>query len=201
MNKPVKVPFRYFWSTVLVAGVNALPTSPTQSGYSSRLAGVADNFNLYRINRFRFRMHPVANTGVSRVTAAYSPGVSTTSPSTLALIGEFLYTATMGPAGGQTVPSNWVNVPRQLLQGQLPWYRTIQGSQDASEEDAGYIYVAGTSTDAFVIEIEGEYEFKDAIDPGLTLETRVQRREIALARRREKLLAILSSGKGGKSQS
>jgi hypothetical protein len=54
-------------------------------------------------------------------------------------------------------------VPKSDLSGPFPWYKTIAGGPDASEEAPGALYVLGTTTDPMLVELFGEFEFKASI--------------------------------------
>jgi hypothetical protein len=107
--------------------------------------------------------------------------------------------------GRQTNPTNWVSVPKSELAGPFPWYKTIPGGTDVTEELPGVIYVAGTTTDPYTMEVSGVFEFKSSIATNNTPAAVVLKQQLrdvrvrsALERRRAEMLAVLGgSGASG----
>ncbi len=105
----------------------------------------------------RFRSHPQ---GLNRA-IGYVGGVQDTPPATTANVAELL--PSVPQTSNATCPTEWVSPSKGDLAGPLPWYKTIPGSADATEEAPGYIVVAGSGTDAYNLEIRGVFEFKTAV--------------------------------------
>jgi len=144
---------------------------------SSRLGSIADAYNNYRISKFEFRLHPPTVTGSSKlVTCGYVSGGASASPAALGSI-EYQYMTLIKST--QTVPTNWVEIGREALKGPLPWYRAVpNASVDTTEESVGSLYFWSDDATATVLcEIRGVYEYKDPLDPVLTLERRRRREE------------------------
>jgi len=164
------------------------------STLSARLAAIADDFSEYRFKSLEFRLHPDAiATQVCAVT--YLPGIVDTPPATLADISQELCVAYQ--VLGMSIPSEWKRVPAGVLAGMHPWYKTVPGTPEASEEQQGVLcyFESSGGQSAEYIEIRGVCEFRGAVAAGNTPLDR------ALAtRRREKarimglLAADTSSG-------
>ncbi len=77
---------------------------------------------------------------------------------------------------------------RPVLAGYQPWYKTVVGTPDPSAEVQGTIYINGTSTDSYSLELRGVYEFKNPVNAG---STPALIREALLRRERERLMSIL----------
>ncbi len=186
-DRVTKVPFHTIANITLNTNVFTLDLNPTI--LSSRLSAIADAYNNYRCTKLEYRVHPPSFTTTKRIlTAGYVAGGSTTAPAAIGSI-EYAYMAIIKDA--QTVPTNWVEVGREALKGPLPWYRAVpQASVDTTEESFASIYF--WSDDALancVVEIRGVFEFKDPLDPALTLERR-KVREQKMARLEQLLSAI-----------
>jgi hypothetical protein len=104
-------------------------------------------------------------------------------------------------SGSNTVPTEWVRVPKSDLAGPLPWYKSIAGSADATEEAPGAISVFSTgTTDAFSLEVRGVFEFKTAVAPANTPaavalrdQVRTLRKMDQLLSEKQRLLAVLAA--------
>lgn len=188
-NDHIRVAFRTVLQASLAAGVSTTPLSPNSS-FGSRLLAEADAWSLFRVNALRFRLHPG---GGQNQAAGYSAGIADTPPATIANVVELL--ASTFQKSQTTVPSSWVNVAKADLRGANPWYKSIAGTQDNWDEFPGYLSVCGTTTDPYVLEIEGEFEFRGAIAIGNT-PAMVRARDERLARAREeerhRLLRVLA---------
>jgi hypothetical protein len=111
---------------------------------------------------------------------------------------ELLPCAVLG--GRQTTPTQWVTPSASELAGPLPWYKTIPGAADTTEEYPGYLCIAGTTTEAILAEVQGVFEFKGAVATANTpaaLKLREELRQVRRAARerveRQRLLAALSA--------
>lgn len=190
------LPFHVVSAFPLVAGVQNIATIP--GGLSARAGAVADTWAHYRIKKLKFRLHPTEAAGLAQA-AGFCGGVQDTQPATILQIGELIPSTVL--AGDTTHPTEWVNVPRQDLAGPLPWYKTVAGAADPTEEQPGIICIAGTGTDAVLFEARGVYEFKTSVNTANTpaeMALRAELRAARLARMREveraKLLTVLSPG-------
>jgi hypothetical protein len=104
-------------------------------------------------------------------------------------------------SAGQSIPSEWVNVSKSDLAGPFPWYKTVVGTADPTEESPGLVTIAGTSTDAFVAEFRGVFEFKTSVATantplGVNLRRRIheERALSAILAQKNVLMRILSTG-------
>ncbi len=155
------VPFHYLLQTSLVAGTSAFVVGPNGT-VSPRLNSEADAWAHYRIRDFRFRLHPDPTAvDVNSVAAGFVGGIQDTAPATIAAISELLPSVFL--SGGTTVPTEWVRVSAEELRGPLPWYKSVPGNADLTEENPGQICVAGTGTQPYAIEMRGVFEFKTAV--------------------------------------
>ncbi len=197
MNKQtVKVPFRNLFTTSLASGVATTLLQP--SAISSRLSSLSDNFELYRINRLRYRMHPLCDTtnpAEYYVASVYSNFLDTT-PS-FATVAEGSNICPLSSTA--SVPTAWVNVPKAVLSGSLPWYKAQAGAPDQWDEVAASFVVAsnvGASAKTLCVEFEGEMEFKSPIDPGFNPEVRRERERQRVMRALAPALACKSMPTG-----
>ncbi len=165
-NKIVKVPFRAFNRVALAGGVGAFPIQPSGVG---TLASIANAYALYRVTKLNYRLHPGVVLNGTQI-AAYIPGVTDTQPSSLSDICQVLTATVLGYR--QNKASDWTKLGLSQVSSYMPWLKTIAGSPDAAEETIGQIYVVGSSTDTYELEICGEFEFKDIVPTSSTPELR-----------------------------
>lgn len=175
----IQVPFSSLSAPTFSNGASQINVQPT-AFLSSRLAAIADDYDEYRLVELRYRVRRQA-TLTSVGTAAFYPGVVDNPPTTFAANCENVLRSVT--AATETVINPWVSVPRNILAGYHPWYKTVSGTPEAAEEVQGVLCMtdsAGAST-GHLLEVEGVCEFRAAAAPGTTPMDR------ALAnRRREK---------------
>ncbi len=197
------VPFKSYLGILLATGKNSTVVAPINP-LSSRLAGIADEYQLYRMTKFRFRIHPVASTAVAgeSIITAYIPNVIDATPAWVDLNenvnSAMIMAGTTTDASGtpsnsapQLCPTNWVNVPRSVLRGSLEWYKAVPGTFATWDENQGVLCTASSVTSSTVgvfIEIDGICEFTGPADPGATPALRAAQR---LAER-QRLLELLA---------
>jgi len=188
------LPFHYSISQALVAGVFTAFASPA---IIPRAALEADVWAHFRLRKLAFRLLPTSPSTAAQA-AGFVGGVQDTNPGTYAQVVELISSCIKGI--GQTVPSSWVRVSRQELAGPFPWYKTVAGTADSTEEAPGVICVVGTGTEVFNIEFRGEFEFKVGLSSGNTpLEVKLrelvrkQRVDQMRSTEREVLLKILAA--------
>lgn len=175
------MPFHGNIVLAFVAGTWARFLSPTGLALS-RILAEADAWAHFRMRSFSFRLHHGAIT--ADYAAGFVGGVQDTPPATTAVIMELLPATYLGST--YTKPSDWVHVSKQELAGPFPWYKTIQGTADATEESPGYLVCAGSgATDTPVVEIRGVIEFKTSVAPANTPALVKLREEVRLERVRE----------------
>ena len=158
-DPPVREVFSSYLVIALVGGASQVNVSPNAT-LSSRSAGLADTYSLYRVLSLKFRLRRVGTLTSSQI-AAYLPGVTDNPPSTISTIAEVVNSTVL--AVTDTVPSSWVVVPSHDLRGMQPWYKTIVGSPDPGQETLGVIAVVGTGTETYALEVRGEFEFSSPV--------------------------------------
>ncbi len=182
------MPFHAAYQSTLAAGVSSFNLSPSLIVHTG-IASIADAFELYRVTKLSYRLVRTATLTGSQ-SAAFYPDITDTPPNTLDQNGENINSTLLGL--NHTVPSDWVTINPSSMTA-AKWYKTIQGTMDSWDEIQGIIYVTGSGTDAFLLEVRGLYEFKGQADPGNTPEMREKRRLARLEFQRTKLLSILAS--------
>lgn len=156
--------FHFLWSAALVAGAAGVNLNASGlATLSTRFLTIADAWVFFRLESFRFRIHPG---NVSANQAACVCAVVDTQPSTLVQVMEQMNSAYIDQS--QTTPTGWVNVDKPMLRGPFPWYRVIDGTADTSEELPALFKIIGTGTDAFAVEFYMDVTFKEAAATGNT---------------------------------
>lgn len=191
------VPFHNVVVGALVAGVSGFLASPNAT-MSARSATEADAWAHFRIRSLKFRLR--VDPGVANATdlaAGFVGGVQDTSPASIANVVELLPSVYL--AGGETIPTEWMVVPKADLSGPLPWYKTIPGTADATEEAPGAISIVGNGTSSFALEVRGVFEFKVSVATANTPKALALRRELsqlrtekALEMQRDRLLSAIT---------
>lgn len=188
------MPFHEVSSGAFAAGVFTFLVNPAAF---PRVILEADVWAHFRIRQFSFRLLPTSPSTVP-MAAGYIGGVEDTAPSTLVQVSELLPSCIKGV--GQTTPSNWVRVPRADLAGPFPWYKTVLGTADPTEESPGQFVCVGTGTEAFLVEFKGVFEFKTSVNNANTplareLRARIREERIKVVRDSERaaLLKVLST--------
>jgi len=181
----VRVPFHALLNNGFTASAQ-LPLTPT---LTPRLTAIADDFDEFRFEKLRFRVRDVAAAAGTQV-CAYLPGIVDTPPVNLAQIGEILNCVLIAP--GETVASQWSDVPKGVLAGMHPWYKSVAGTPEASEEQQGVICLVETSAaSTFVfIEVEGICAFRAAVNAG---NTPMERALAARKRERARILSLIAT--------
>jgi hypothetical protein len=189
-----KMPFSYVVSGTFTSGLFGLALTPAAF---PRVAVEADVWAHFRVSKLSFRLLPTSPITVPQA-ASFLGGVQDTNPSTFAQVTEILASCSKGV--GQTTPSSWVRVSKSELAGPFPWYKSVAGTADPTEESPGTISIVGTGTETFIIEFKGVFEFKTSVATGNTplairLRELVRKERIELAQRNERavLLKILST--------
>jgi len=192
------MPFHYYVQTQFTAGAFSSPLTP---GTFPRVGTEADTWAHYRFLSLRFRIHPTGSISTDQV-FGFVGGAQDTPPATIATASEVLSSVVL--SGDTSVPSEWCNVSRLEISGPLPWYKTIAGTADPTEESPGWLFGAGTGTDALRIEFRGVIEFKVSVataNTPLARQARLQLHEERLiverVRMRELLLKLLAGPSSG----
>jgi len=188
------IPFHISLSGSLAAGLFSFNVNPSAI---NRLLIEADAWAHFRVRSLSFRMLPTSPITAAHA-AGYVGGIQDTPPATYLQVSELIPSTVKGV--GQTVPTPWVRVGRADLAGPFPWYKTIPGTADATEEAPGSIIVIGTGTEAYNLELKGKFEFKTSVNSGNTplsaeLRARIREERINAYRVKERdiLLKILAT--------
>jgi hypothetical protein len=157
----------------------------------------ADAWAHFRVKAFSFRLHPPLATVTNVQVVGYVGGFQDTVPGTVAQIVELLPSTIQSPES--SVPTEWVRCSKSELAGPLPWYKTILGTTDPTEESPGVVVLAGGTTDTYILEMRGVFEFKTAVSSANTplalaakQSMRDERVRMAINNERSVLLKILS---------
>lgn len=196
------VPFHTIVTNNLTGGSASLFVTPT--ALSSRAGTEADTWAHFRVKRLMFRLLPQTG-ATSLMVAGYIGGVQDTPPGTVGQLAEVLPSCIKGV--GQTCPTEWIKVQKTDLAGPFPWYKSVAGSADPTEESPGALIILGNDTDPFILEVRGVFEFKTAVSTANTpamiqLRQKVREERIATmtAQERAVLLKILGSDSGKSTQ-
>lgn len=189
-KKIVTVPFSGYILVTTASGVGSSPITPAGVGAAlSRFSAMCDQYGLYRLKSMKFRVVKDQNT---TLVAGVLSNFQDTSLSTINLLLEAQATQIAGSLENYRAP--YMNVPREILAGALPWYKTIAGTPDSWEETPATIYVingAGT-TGGVIVELRFVVEFKDPVAPASTPEVRANRQALCQDRERKRVLALVS---------
>ena len=160
------MPFHGYVSAALVSGTASAQVSPSGlAGIAPRVLVEADTWAHFRVRSLALRLHRNnATTGAQAI--GFVGGVQDTLPSTVAQISELLSSAICGDQ--LTVPGEWVRPRAEELAGPFPWYKSVNGAADGTEEGPGYIVIAGNTTEVYSYEVRGVIEFKTAISTSNT---------------------------------
>lgn len=180
----VAVPFRYYSS--VSAGNVTINVSPNAT-FSPRLTAIADDFDEYRISSLRFRLHQGLAATAAAMTAAFLPGIVDTPPAGDGNRIEILNSILISAA--RTTPSEWSQVPKGVLAGMHPWYKTVVGTPEASEELQG-ILTYNSNAVSSLLEWEGVCEFRAAV---AAANTPLERALAARKREKKRIMAVLAT--------
>jgi hypothetical protein len=140
-------------------------------------------------------MHRAASNAMA---TGFVGGVQDSPPATVAQTMELLSSCIQSSFA--TVPTEWVRVSKSEMAGPLPWYKTVQGTADSTEESPGQIVITGNGTDSFLVEYRGVFIFKTSLATAntpvaLALRQRVreERQRAVQTVERNDLLRVLGS--------
>ncbi len=190
------LPFHYLLQGTAAANVYQFNVQPS-SNFGTRVVVEADVWAHFRVKNLKFRLHPSAGSGSAA--AGFVGGVQDTLPGTLAQVSELIpsvFTST-----DSTVPTEWMTPSAAELAGPFPWYKSVPGGADVTEESIGSMAVwTSGATDVFYLEMRGVFEFKTSVATGNTpaqlarvLAEREARQEALRDRQRGALLAVLAT--------
>ncbi len=168
----------------LTTGIGVQSLEPINIGVGT---SVADVYEFYKIVGLRYRLHPPQTAPGSHQVASYLAGV-VDSASNLGTdnLAQSPHCVTL--AARATVPTPWCKVPKSALSSYADWYKTVPGTTGADVEIQGNMYLAGSGTDGFLLEMKITYLFKGPIVASATPKLRA---EAALLREQQRLLRIL----------
>jgi len=178
------IPFKLVKALTLVA--NTPLQVVLQPATFPRILDIADTYECFRVLKCRFRLQVQGTATV--IASGFYPGVTDTAPASAELISENTYSSWMG--SGQTIPSTWETLPKAILAGYFPWYKTVAGTPDPSEEAPGSWYTVSTASSTAYLEVQGVFEFKGPVNSGATP---MERARLAAVREKQRLLQILSA--------
>jgi hypothetical protein len=159
--------FHAIYSASLVSGQFQGQLSPSGlAGVAPRFLAEADGYGYFRFDNFKARLHPISSAGTPL--AVGFCGVQDTLPGTIAQVGELIDSTFLSI--NNTQPSDWVVCNKATLSGMFPWYKSVNGTFDTTEECPGFIVITGTTTQAFVLEIRFRATFKSPVATGNTPE-------------------------------
>jgi len=191
------MPFHYVLTNTLTSGAFTQFLTPA---LFPRVNTEADAWAHFRVKKLQVRLHR-ASTLNGPMSVGYMGGVQDNLPASVYGATETLPSTFMSPV--TTVPTDWVHVPKVDLAGPFPWYKTVAGAADATEESPGIFFVMGTSSDTFYAEFRGTFEFKTSLataNTPIALQMRTAVREERLKRvletERALLLRILATTPG-----
>jgi len=184
-----KVAFHGVLSASLSAG-GAAQYQGSPTGFAGRMLAEADAWAHFRLLSLSFRLQNADNTA-TLMSAGWCGGAQDTLPNTAVAVMELL--PSVYYSGLYTRPSDWVQVRKEDLAGPLPWYKTINGTADVTEETPGFLVLFGTVSKVYALEYRALVEFKTAVSTGNT-PMQIRLTEIV---RREKLLAAREKERDG----
>jgi hypothetical protein len=203
-NQIITVPFCNRAVITLAAGKARINVN---SLLSERLTAIADDFELFRVTKLRFRITGcLPGTGTSQpasaINMAYYSGVVDATPnfgglndSPVSVMHLYAGNSTANIANGgspMSCPTNWMSVPKQMLLGSLKWYKAIQGAaSDWDEQQGTILFASSDATGTFVVayEFEGNGQFTSPADPSTTPADKVR---AAKLKEKARLLDLLS---------
>jgi hypothetical protein len=159
MSDSCEIPFHTIFQSTLSGGAFGFPAAPNNN-VSARLFVEADAWAHFRIKKLKFRL--LCNDTITALLGVgFVGGIQDTPPANTTQLAELLTSTFRGIQ--QTVPSDWMSVPKKDLAGPLPWYKTVIGSADSTEEAPGAIVLCGSASSAFTLEMRGVFEFKTSV--------------------------------------
>jgi hypothetical protein len=162
----VRVPFHAL-QLVTLSGTTFSQVVGPYSGLSDRLSSIADVYDEYRCVALKYRVRWNLTSVNTSAAMAYYPGVTTTTPTTIATIGENPLVSLRAPDDDVLLP--YIRVPRGLLAGEQPWYKCQKGTLTADDSVPGQLIFTGNgATDSDYFEVDGIFEFRGEADPANT---------------------------------
>jgi len=133
---------------------------------------MADQFDLYRFVRLRYRIHPMDPTDTTNQVMSYYPDADIQTQTT-SQAAESPLAAVQTPFCG--VPSRWITVPSSQLKGMLDWYKCTADGGAIEFETQGLVQLVGGLSDTTRVELEGVIHFKNPVSTALQFERNIDR--------------------------
>jgi len=153
-----------------VTGIATIPVNP-QSTQLGDLDDVGNQFDLFRVAKLKYRLHPMDPANLVGA-LAYVPDIDVQTATATQLSGSPI-AAVMTPFSG--VPSPWITVPPSQLKGMLDWYKCVADAGAAEFESQGTIYLACGLGDVLYWEVRGIMEFKNPVSNVIMMERTIDR--------------------------
>lgn len=148
-----------------VTGNSTVAVNP-QSVSLGDLDDIGNQFDLFRVAKLKYRLHPMDPTNLVG-TLAYVPDIDTQTVTATQLSGSPI-AAVMTPFSG--VPSPWITVPPSQLKGMLDWYKCVADAGAAEFESQGNLILACGLSDVLYWEVRGIMEFKNPVSNVIMME-------------------------------
>jgi len=177
---------KYLDNVTLAAGINNIAVTPASFLSANQCR---ETYAFYRFKALRYRIHPNA-TITANQGAVFIAGVTDTAPSSMSEM-QAVPHSTYLPIR-QTVPSAWGKVPAEALKSYVPWFKTVVGTPDLDTETQGVIFLRGTGAETLALEVDATVQFRGQVVPGATP---AERGALEVKKERERLLAVLSTGR------
>jgi len=163
----ITVDFHALNLITLAAAIAVQPLSSSSAALSDRFSAIADAFDEFRIIKCKYRMRGDTSTVTNAAGMAFYPGViSGTQPNTLTVLGENPYMSVRFSDDDVLLP--WVNIPRGVLAGEQPWYKSQKATITADDSIPGQLQFVGVGTDTLQYEIQFTAQFRGESDTANT---------------------------------
>lgn len=161
-------------------GTSTVVVNP-QSTSLGDLDDVGNQFDLFRVSKLKYRLHPMDPSNLIG-SLAYIPDIDVQTATATQLSGSPI-AVVQTPFSG--VPSPWMTVPKSQLKGMLDWYKCVADAGAAEFESQGVLYLACGLSDVLYWEVRGIMEFKNPVSNVIMME-----RFISSAERAGKVVRI-----------
>jgi len=131
-------------------------------GSFPRALAIADNFDEYRLVKFKYRLFRGA-TFTADSAVAFFPTVTASAPTWLNLYDN--NTVCTLPLGA-VAPTPWTHIPKALCAGLQPWYKAEAASLAAPDTLPGQIFGAtiSSTSDTCELEMDAVFEFRGEVN-------------------------------------
>jgi len=164
----VTVPFNAYFQVLIGTTPSLIPITNLAAGFlfSSRLSDIASSFALTRCMSLTVQFMDQSPAG-SVSMAAYQPGTTFVTPTTITQVGESPGASVWMP--GMTVPAR-LSLGRRDLMGPSPqkwWPTQITGTPTEQDIQGSLILVAGANSTTLNVVVQGVYQFTAPSNAGL----------------------------------